>query len=67
MLINDFISSDHLPHCFNVVFDNVTACFSDPSSGMDDNLSSDNWRRANDQFLYNYKLYTKSSLSKIKF
>ena len=32
---------------------------------MDNNLSSYNWRSANDQVLYNYKLNTKSSLSKI--
>ena len=32
---------------------------------MDNNLSPYNWRSANDQVLYNYKLKTKSSLSKI--
>ena len=43
----------------------ITAYFSVPSSGMDNNLSSYNWRSANDQVLYSYKLYTKSSISKI--
>ena len=41
---NDFISSDHLSLCFNVVVDNVTACHSVHSSGMDNNLSSYNWK-----------------------
>ena len=71
-VMNDFISdhfyhflSDHLPLCFNIVVDNVTACFTVPSSGMDNNLSSYNWRSANDQVLHKYKLNTKSSLSEI--
>ena len=62
----DYISSDYLPLCFNVIVNNAIDCVYD--SRCDDknnNMFSFNWNGATDHDLYRYSLSTKSQLSKL--
>ena len=62
----DYISSDHLPLCFNVILNNAIECVYDSSSDENNNnMSSFNWNGATDHDLYRYSLSTKSQLSKL--
>ena len=62
----DYISSDHLPLCFNVILNNVIECVYDSSSDeINNNMSSFNWNGSRDHDLYRYSLSTKSQLSKL--
>ena len=61
-----YISSDHLPLCFNVILNNAIECVYDSSSDENNNnMSSFNWNGATDHDLYRYSLSTKSQLSKL--
>ena len=49
----DYISSDHLPLCFNVILNNAIECMYDSSSDENNNnMSSFNWNDATDHDLY---------------
>ena len=62
----DYISSDHLPLCFNVIVNNAIDCVYYSSSDDNNNImSSFNWNGATDHDLYRYSLSTKSQLSKL--
>ena len=62
----DYISSDHLPLCFNVIVNNAIDCvYYSSSDDNNNNMSSFNWNGATDHDLYRYSLSTKSQLSKI--
>ena len=62
----DYISSDHLPLCFNVIVNNAIDCvYYSSSDDNNNNMSSFNWNGATDHDLYRYSLSTKSQLSKL--
>ena len=62
----DYISSDQLPLCFNVIVNNAIDCvYYSSSDNNNNNMSSFNWNGATDHDLYRYSLSTKSQLSKL--
>ncbi len=62
-----FISSDHLPICFDVFIDNLNVCTgSSVLSNNCTNSPSYNWYSATDTDINKYNLCTKAELSKIK-
>ncbi len=60
-----FISSDHLPVCFDVFIDNLNVCASVFNLKTANNISY-NWYGATDADLHNYNTCTKGALAKIK-
>ncbi len=64
-IMDAFISSDHLPVCFEVFIDDLNICTHVFSSNSTDQISY-NWSNATDIDLHNYSECTKIELSKIR-
>ena len=62
---SDFVSSDHIPLCFDIAIDKPNICTSPSvcSSGKD--VPTFNWKDLTDTDLWNYNLCTKKDLSRI--
>ena len=62
----DFVSSDHLPLCFDISIDKEIICTSTSVCSTNDESPSFNWKDLTDNDLLNYSICTKKDLSRIR-
>ena len=62
----DFVSSDHLPLCFDISIDKEIICTSTLICSTNDESPSFNWKYLTDSNLLNYSICTKKDLSRIR-
>ena len=62
---SDFVSSDHIPLCFDIAIDKTNICTSSSVCSSGNDVPTFNWKDLTDTDLWNYNLYTKKDLSRI--
>ena len=62
---SDFVSSDHIPLCFDIAIDKPNICTSPSVCSSGNNVPTFNWKDLTDTDLWNYNLCTKKDLSRI--
>ena len=62
---SDFVSSDHIPLCFDIAIDKPNVCTSPSVCSSGNDVPTFNWKDLTDTDLINYNLCTKEDLSRI--
>ena len=60
---SDFVSSDHIPLCFDIAIDKTNICTSPSVCSSGNDVPTFNWKDLTDTDLWNYNLCTKKDLS----
>ena len=62
---SDFVSSDHVPLCFDIAIDKTNICTSPSVCSSGNDVPTFNWKDLTDNDLLKYNVCTKKDLSRI--